>query len=236
MDEPQKIPGQMTVDEAIEIARHGLDGKSPGEPGHHKKPFAAGAKFGRLTVLRVTANPPNRNRHYDCRCDCGGLTVVAGHNLRGGNVRSCGCLAREHAAEMGRVGTHGLSRTPTYRSWQTMVQRTNSKSPDWEHYGGRGIKVCDRWRSFDLFLADVGERPEGTTLGRLADEGDYEPGNARWMTQAEQVRNRQPRSSRETGLDGKDAVSGRHRRPTVSPHIKRPLSVAEAVKRMLEKG
>ena len=72
-----------------------------------------------------------------------------------------------------------------------MWQRcTNPKTNGFEHYGGRGIKVCDRWKSFENFFADLGERPAGTTLGRFGDEGNYEPGNVKWMTPAEQRANK----------------------------------------------
>ncbi len=90
---------------------------------------------------------------------------------------------------------HGHSRTGTYRTWSGMVQRcSNPRSADFHNYGGRGIAVCERWRSFDNFLADVGERPPGMSLDRIDNDGNYEPGNVRWATRSENDRNR--RSSR----------------------------------------
>jgi hypothetical protein len=87
---------------------------------------------------------------------------------------------------------HGRSRTPIHRVWSTMVERcTSPKSKKWPLYGGRGIRVCERWLTFENFLADMGERPSaGHTLDRIDTDGHYEPGNVRWATQTEQQRNR----------------------------------------------
>lgn len=103
--------------------------------------------------------------------------------------------ARERVARVGvpdntRHG-HGASRagkrTPTYVSWNNMIQRaTNPRHPAWKNYGGRGITVCARWRDFANFLADMGERPEGLSLDRIDNDGDYQPSNCRWATRAQQ--------------------------------------------------
>ena len=83
------------------------------------------------------------------------------------------------------------ARTPTYRTWQNMVQRcTNQNHTHWEYYGGRGITVCERWLTFDKFLEDMGSKPEGLTLDRINNDGNYELSNCRWATRSEQNFNR----------------------------------------------
>jgi hypothetical protein len=87
--------------------------------------------------------------------------------------------------------THGKCGTPTYRSWQSMLTRcTNPAAEKYPLYGGRGISVCERWRKFENFLKDMGEKPRGLSIGRINNDGDYEPGNCRWETNAQQSRNK----------------------------------------------
>jgi hypothetical protein len=92
---------------------------------------------------------------------------------------------------------HGMYGTPTYWSWSSMKQRCyNTKASGYEYYGGAGIQVCERWKvDFKNFLADMGERPEGTTLDRIDSSKDYEPGNCRWADHTTQRVNQKTRNS-----------------------------------------
>jgi hypothetical protein len=132
----------------------------------------------------------------ECICECGQQKVARMSSVKRGDVKSCGCLRREKAAENGRANTrHGhsspASRSHTYRSWETMKSRClNISDPSFADYGGRGIGVCDRWLDFENFLTDMGERPRATTLDRIDVNGDYNPGNCRWSDARTQGRNR----------------------------------------------
>lgn len=153
-----------------------------------------GQTFGRWTVLsHVGRSSRSRQSLWRCRCDCGVERVVTGPSLRAGKSRSCGCLQRETTAK--RQTKHGhdtrSNQSPIYRIWNSMRQRCSNPNVDgYEYYGGRGVKVCERWNSFENFLSDMGERPEGMSLDRIDPDGDYTPDNCRWVGFREQVRNR----------------------------------------------
>lgn len=144
-----------------------------------------GKVFGRLTVVCSSEVENQRGPRWICRCECGKNHVAASSNLQVGNVRSCGCLSRDRSTK------HGMFGTPTYKSWTMMIQRCrNPNDVSYANYGGRGIKVCDRWADFRNFFADMGLRPDGCSLDRISSDGDYERTNCQWSTPAAQARNR----------------------------------------------
>lgn len=149
-----------------------------------------GNKYGRLSVTKKV-DGGNKCVLWECICDCGNRAIVRSSSMTSGRTRSCGCLARESSAQNGRdnVGKkkdrHGHARrnTSTYGIWRGMKQRClNKLAGEYPNYGGRGIKVCDRWLKFDNFLADMGVRPAGHHLDRLDNNGHYEPNNCAWVT------------------------------------------------------
>lgn len=147
-----------------------------------------GQRFSRLTVLRFANNHLDLYPKWWCRCDCGNELAVFYTALvakkKGEGTKSCGCLKRESNT------THGFSQSPTYSSWCSMIQRCfNPNSPDWNNYGGRGITVCERWRQFSNFLADMGERPLGTSIERVRNWEGYKPHNCVWANAKVQRRN-----------------------------------------------
>lgn len=147
-----------------------------------------GHRFGMLTVVSFSERIGGQ-AYWNCICDCGNACIKALGNLRSGHTKSCGCFRSISTTE--EKTKHGYCGTLTYRSWVSMKTRCldekNHKYPD---YGGRGIKLCKEWESFEQFLKDMGERPEGTTLGRINNDGDYEPSNCEWQTAVSQARNK----------------------------------------------
>lgn len=159
----------------------------------------AGKRFGRLVAIAPNGKDGKRIR-WLCLCDCGARQSVRGAHLNDGRVLSCGCL--QHELHLERSTTHGMSRTRPHRIWLHMVKRcVNPSTPSWPLYGGRGIRVCDRWRnSFKDFYADMGDPGESLSIDRIDNDGDYEPGNCRWATAKQQANNR--RSNRYLDVSG----------------------------------
>lgn len=145
-----------------------------------------GKKFGRLTVERLSEHKGTSGELlWECACDCGCKKRVHGANLRFGRTKSCGCLDRDVKTK------HGKSRSRAYNSWSQMKYRCERESHvAFREYGERGITVCERWQSFENFLADMGNPPDGHSLDRIDTNGNYEPGNCRWATPKQQVENR----------------------------------------------
>lgn len=163
----------------------------------------AGDVYGRLLVEHRVENDSRGKAQWRCRCSCGTLLTVPAFQLARGSVKSCGCLRRDLArTRIKSIHGHqeGGTKTPTYLSWDNMIQRcTNPNRDCYADYGGRGISVCDEWRSFSNFLADMGERPEGTSIDRINNDGDYEPSNCRWATRSQQNNNQRARSRNAKG-------------------------------------
>lgn len=149
-----------------------------------------GIVFGRLTLVERDAERSSRREYWKCHCACGAALSVRTDSLRIGATQSCGCL------NVDRHFKHGQSRSPEWEAWHSLRSRCeNPRLAGYAAYGGRGIRVCVRWsgkHGFENFLADVGRRPSPShSIDRFPDnDGNYEPGNVRWATAAEQATNR----------------------------------------------
>ena len=151
-----------------------------------------GHRFSRLIVM--SAAHSYKRRVWLCQCDCGKQVTVRAGNLQSGNTRSCGCLQIDRAKHSNTI--HGHSRrsgcSSEYRCWMEIRQRCENKNNHaYNRYGGRGIKVCKRWHTFTNFLFDMGRKLSPYhTIERINNDGNYEPGNCKWATYAEQNHNK----------------------------------------------
>jgi hypothetical protein len=165
-----------------------------------------GRRFGRLVVIGLAGSTKQDLLKWECRCDCGKVTIVVGTSLRSGKTRSCGCLQRDRAHETFFKHGHAsiTGRSFEYAIWANVVQRTtNPNHRYWRYYGGRNppVPLCERWRTFENFLADMGPKPSSKhTLERIDNTKGYEPANCEWRTRKEQARN--TRRNRIVTIDG----------------------------------
>lgn len=193
-----------------------------------------GQTFNHWRVLERIDNPNSGARYYLCQCVCGKKSSIRGHSLTSGGSESCGCVS-------GKGVRHLMSKTRTYKSWVSMKSRCNNENATgYEIYGGSGIKVCDRWNdSFELFLEDMGERPENTSIDRINPKGNYEPSNCRWADKKTQDENK--RKSIKVIIDGDERNITRLcrdycvSRSTVQKRLALGMTFEEAVKKPSEK-
>jgi hypothetical protein len=176
-------------------------------PWSERKPLKEGDVFGNLTVIEYVGTVPYGKKGKTqplvlCSCSCGSTTTIRKFSLTSGNTQSCGCLRVDLVVE--RSSTHGRSKDKVYLVWKTMIRRCHVKSSKgYPNYGARGISVCPAWRSsFETFILDMGERPEGHSLERLDNNGDYCPENCVWADRAQQSINRRKFKSNSSGHVG----------------------------------
>jgi DNA-binding transcriptional regulator GbsR (MarR family) len=156
-----------------------------------------GTTWNRLTILEHI-----EDSKCLCRCECGNETTPKLYNVINETTRSCGCLHTEHLRTMSENNkTHGMTKSSVYQTWRAMRRRCNDPNfLRYEHYGGRGIIVCEEWdNSFEAFYEYMGDRPEGMTIDRIDVNGNYEPGNVRWADPKTQTRNQRRFKDKEWG-------------------------------------
>lgn len=171
-----------------------------------------GNVYNRLTVLGMSSRRDGNRMKWVCKCECGKVVSVRTSHLLGGKIQSCGCYQKEIAVQRAYDGdgvvkkTHGLSRSRIYTIYRAMIQRCyDSSVTKYFDYGGRGIKVCDRWRGpggFERWLEDMKDPPSSKhSIDRIDVNGDYSPENCRWVTAVVQMRNM--RTNRYVEWEGK---------------------------------
>ena len=177
-----------------------------------------GQVFYRLAVVSFAGSDKHKKAAWNCRCECGSMSVVVTSKLKNGSTKSCGCLSAERLASGDANRKHSMSSTDEYWVWSDMIRRCENKNrSDYHRYGGRGISVCEKWRnSVTEFVADMEPRPSPKhSIDRIDNDGNYEPGNCRWATPKEQranqrIRKKQP--GKTSPFRGVSAVNRKGRR------------------------
>ena len=150
-----------------------------------------GKRFGLLSVVAQAPSAEGATR-WICVCVCGSRREYSRQTLMSTPLRagrSCGCVSAAMAGA--RLRRHGPTNTPEWRTWSSMFTRCyNARSVGYRYWGGRGVKVCSRWHTFENFLADMGRRPAGTSLDRINNDGNYSSRNCRWATTYQQAQNK----------------------------------------------
>lgn len=158
----------------------------------------AGRRSGKLFVVAFAGVIGKRKgASWICHCDCGNTKVISAENIKRGKAKSCGCASNEFRSKS--LTVHGQSRrkggkpSGAWSSWNAMISRcTQLGNAQYHDYGGRGISVCESWKSFENFYSDMGDRPEGMSLDRIDPNGSYSAANCRWATPKQQTANRRP--------------------------------------------
>ena len=166
-----------------------------------------GQRFGRLTVISRVKVVPNYQTRWVCKCDCGSPTEVIAGNLTRGHTQSCGCVQKESRIK------HGKSTSFEYSVWSNLITRCNYPThKSYKNYGGRGVSVCERWKSFDNFYADMGNAPSNKhSIDRKEVNGDYTPENCKWSNRNEQSANTRRRLDNSSGFTGVAKVNNKWR-------------------------
>jgi len=167
-----------------------------------KKIDLTGHQYGELTVLK-DAGVINKTRRWLCKCSCGNTKEIIHQSLRSGDAKSCGCKQYTKRTKHGHTKKGKPSKE--YSTWIHMKQRCiDTSNPSYDNYGGRGIKICDKWlNSFEEFFKDVGPAPnKNSNIDRINTNGNYEPGNVRWVNKRVSSINRNTPSNNKSGVKG----------------------------------
>lgn len=159
-----------------------------------------GERFNRLVVIEKVEKKYGK-WIVKVKCDCGSIKKVYLYDIQRGKVKSCGCLNQE--LRIKRATSHGMKGTKIYTTWKNIRNRCHNKNnPQYHNYGGRGIKICERWNNFQNFYDDMGDIPEGKSIDRIDNDGDYSPDNCKWSTYQEQAENKGKYRNSKTGITG----------------------------------